>query len=95
MVQKRIIIKTPFPSSEQTAAEFGITKKRYRELMKMVDGLIADYSIRAKDQKNGVGRKKKGPVDPSAARGKSRRPAVSKQSKQSSTDKAQAAQSSR
>jgi hypothetical protein len=35
-MRKRVVIRSPYPSSEEVAAEFGISQKRMRELRKLI-----------------------------------------------------------
>jgi hypothetical protein len=36
MKQKPVVIRTPYPTTEELAEEFGVSKKRLRELRKLV-----------------------------------------------------------
>ena len=49
---KHAVITTPFPSSEKVARELGVSKRRYKELMKLADELIAETFSTSKKRSN-------------------------------------------
>ena len=53
-MRQPIVITTPYPTPEQVAKDYGVSKKRLRELGAMVDEFLSKSSAsRAKKEKNG------------------------------------------
>jgi hypothetical protein len=49
----KVIITTPFPTSDQVAAHYQIPPKRVAELRQMMDEIRADEALKAAHKKNG------------------------------------------
>jgi hypothetical protein len=60
-MRQPIVITTPYPTPEQVAKDYGVSKKRLRELGAMVDEFLSKSSAsRAKKGKNGHASSKAG-----------------------------------
>lgn len=60
-MRQPIVIRTPYPTPEQVAKNYGVSKKRLKELGAMVDEFLSRSSTsRAKKEKNGHASSKSG-----------------------------------
>jgi hypothetical protein len=49
-MRKPVIVDTPYPTVWQTAKKMGVSKKRTKEIIKMVDEIVARRKENTKDQ---------------------------------------------
>jgi hypothetical protein len=70
----KTVIKTPFPSTEEVAAELGVTKTRVRELRTLLDTIIGPEQQRGRGRSlAGIALKKRAKVaEPAVTPGRRR-----------------------